>query len=365
MPPEEPVAEVEKKGPASEGKPAAKAEAEMVVPPSPYADMAPTPEKKRKKRKEPEAAVRLRRLTKRFGAKTAVDEVTLSIAMGQVYGLIGPNGAGKTTTFSMMAGYLHPTEGSVEILDSKPSAVDDLRSRVGVLPQDAMLPSTDKVGEFLVHMARLQDYPGDKAEELARSALAEVEGKEWWGQRCGSLSHGMAKRVALAQAFLGEPDVVLLDEPTAGLDPRVAWEMRQLIKAKKGRCTIVISSHNLQELEEICDAAAILDRGRVVASGPMSELTASNEEVRVKVASGTKRGTQPGQVPVSKLEELAMVRSVNFDDETGEILVSFERSKADAETVIGHVLWILLHAQVKISAVGKGRGLEQRVMDLT
>jgi ABC-2 type transport system ATP-binding protein len=361
------AAPAEAKAPPAEAKgpPSGKKEAEVVVPPSPYADDVPTGGKKKKRKKEAEAAVRLRKLTKRFGAKTAVDEVTLSIPMGQVYGLIGPNGAGKTTTFSMMAGYLHPTEGSVEILDFKPSEVDELRSRVGVLPQDAMLPANDRVGEFLVHMARLQDYPGDKADELARQALAEVEGKEWWSQRCGSLSHGMAKRVALAQAFLGEPDVVLLDEPTAGLDPRVAWEMRQLIKAKKGRCTIVISSHNLQELEEICDAAAILDRGRLVASGTMNELTASNEEVRVKVASGTKRGSQPGQVPVSKLEELAMVRSVHFDDEAGEIVVGFERSKADAETVIGHVLWILLHSQVKISGVTKGRGLEQRVMDLT
>jgi ABC-type multidrug transport system ATPase subunit len=334
------------------------------VPPSPYAGDT-TGEKKKKKKKDVETAVHLRKLTKRFGQKTAVDEVTLSIGMGHVYGLIGPNGAGKTTTFSMMAGYLHPTEGSVEILGFKPTAVDELRSRVGVLPQDALLPANDKVGEFLVHMARLQDYPADKAEGLARQALADVEGKEWWGQRCGSLSHGMAKRVALAQAFLGEPDVVLLDEPTAGLDPRVAYEMRQLIKVKKGRCTIIISSHNLQELEEICDAAAILDRGRVVASGAMNELTAANEEVRVKVAAGTKRGSQPGQVPIAKLQELGMVRSVDFDDDARELIVSFERSKADAETVIGHVLWILLHAQVRISGVSKGRGLEQRVMDLT
>jgi ABC-type multidrug transport system ATPase subunit len=312
-----------------------------------------------------ETAVKLRRLTKRFGAKTAVDEVSLTIDLGDVYGLIGPNGAGKTTTFSMMAGYLRPSEGAVEVLGFQPSAVDELRSRIGVLPQDALLPANDKVGEFLVHMARLQDLPRGKAEDAARSALADVEGKDWWNQRCGSLSHGMAKRVALAQAFLGQPEVVLLDEPTAGLDPRVAWEMRQLIKAKKGRCTIVISSHNLQELEEICDAAAILDRGRVVASGTMSELTAANEEVRIKVARGTRRGTQPGQVPVQALRDLGMVKSVEFDDEQLEIVVYFERKQADAETVIGHVLWILLNAQVRISGVTKGRGLEQRVMDLT
>jgi ABC-type multidrug transport system ATPase subunit len=141
--------------------------------------------------------------------------------------------------------------------------------------------------------------------------------------------------------------------------------MRQLIRAKKGQCTIIISSHNLQELEEICDAAAILDRGRVVAQGTMSELTAANEEVRVKVARGTKRGTANGQVPVEKLRELPMVKTVEFDDERREIIVYFERKTADAETVIGHVLWILLHNQVRISGVTKGRGLEQRVMDLT
>jgi len=311
------------------------------------------------------AAVRLRRLTKRFGPKVAVDDASLTIPAGAVYGLIGPNGAGKTTTFSMMSGFLHPSEGSVEVLGHAPTDVDALRSRVGVLPQDAILPAGDRVGELLVYMARLQDIPPNKAIEAARRSLAEVEGQEWWSQRCGSLSHGMAKRVALAQAFLGEPELVFLDEPTAGLDPRVAWEMRQLIGGKKGRCTIVISSHNLQELEEICGAAAILDRGRVIAEGTMAELTAANEEVHVRVARGTRRGSQPGQVNVAQLRELPMVASCEFDDEEGEVVVTFERKNADAETVIGHVLWNLLNSQVRISAVSKGRGLEQRVMDLT
>jgi ABC-type multidrug transport system ATPase subunit len=326
----------------------------------------PTAESSRSPHKrEADAAIRLRRLTKRFGAKTAVDDVTLTVEVGKVFGLIGPNGAGKTTAFSMMSGYLYPTEGSVEVLGRPPTDVDGLRSRIGVLPQDAILPPTERVGDFLVHLARLQDIPASKALELARSALADVDGKDWWSQRCGSLSHGMAKRVALAQAFLGEPEVVLLDEPTAGLDPRVAWEMRQLIVAKKGRSTIVISSHNLQELEEICDGAAILDRGRVIASGTMSALTAANEEVHVRVGSGTKRGSQTGQVNVAQVRELPKVKAAEFDDERLELVIHFERKETDAETVIAHVLWLLLNNQVRISGVTKGRGLEQRVMDLT
>jgi ABC-type multidrug transport system ATPase subunit len=325
----------------------------------------PAEQPAKKPKSEPEAAVRALRLTKRFGRKTAVDDVSLTIDMGSVYGLIGPNGAGKTTTFSMMAGYLRPTAGSVEVLGFAPTAVDDLRSRVGVLPQDALLPPSDEVGELLVHLARLQEVPPGKAIETARRALADVQGADWWRQRCGSLSHGMAKRVALAQAFLGDPDVVLLDEPTAGLDPRVAWEVRQFIKTKRGRSTIVISSHNLQELEEICDAAAILDRGRVVADGRMADLTASNDEVRVRVARGTRRGSVPGAVPVHELRDLPAAKTVAFDEAELEIVVCFDRTQADAETVIGHVLTALLKNQVRISGVTKGRGLEQRVMDLS
>jgi ABC-2 type transport system ATP-binding protein len=313
----------------------------------------------------PTVAVRARRLTKRFGPKTAVDDLSLTIDSGSAYGLIGPNGAGKTTTFSMMAGYLRPTHGTLEVLGFAPTAVDALRARVGVLPQDALLPPNSRVGDFLVYLALLQDVPGRKAVETARRALTDVQGSDWWNLRCGALSHGMAKRVALAQAFLGEPDVVLLDEPTSGLDPRVAWEIRQFIKAKRGHATIVISSHNLQELEELCDAAAILDRGKVVAAGGMSELTAANDEVRVKVAHGTQRGTAAGAVSVHELRELPTVKSVEFDEEGLEIVVLFERKQADAEAVIGEVLSALLRNRVRISGVTKGRGLEQRVMDLT
>ncbi|AKU96621.1 ABC transporter, ATP-binding protein [Labilithrix luteola] len=321
------------------------------------APVATTSEKKKKKKSEVEVAVRLTKVTKRFGAKTAVDEVSLRVRAGSVYGLIGPNGAGKTTTFSMMAGFLKPTSGNVEVLGYSPTQVDELRSRLGVLPQDALLPASDKVGEFLSHMALLQDIPKDRVETTAREVLAEVEGRDWWNVRCGSLSHGMAKRVQLAQALLGDPEVVLLDEPTAGLDPRVAYEVRQLIKSRRGRCTLIVSSHNLQELEEICDGAAILDRGRVVASGSISELTAASEEIRIRLAQGP--------VPIPVVRDLPMVKRVEWDDERRELVVYFDRGSVDAETVIGHVLWALLQNQARISAVSKGRGLEQRVMDLT
>jgi ABC-type multidrug transport system ATPase subunit len=311
------------------------------------------------------AAIRLTGLTKRFGLKVAVDNVSLTVERGSAFGLIGPNGAGKTTTFSVVAGYLRPTSGSVEVLGLPPTAVDSLRGRLGVLPQDAGLPANEPVGEFLVHLARLQGISGQKAVAMAYDALADVAGTPWWRQRCGSLSHGMAKRVGLAQAFLGQPEVVLLDEPTAGLDPRIAFDMRQYIKAKRGKTAIVISSHNLQELEELCDAAAILDRGRIVVAGAMADLTASNEEVRVVVGQGSRRGTEAGTVPMQALRDIPDVRAMDFDDEALVLTVAFDRTRADAETIIGRVLTVLLGNQVRISGVVKGRGLEQRVRDLT
>ena len=335
----------------------------------PAAASASEDAKPKKKKRSAEAAVRLRKVTKKFGSKVAVDDLSLEIRAGRVFGLIGPNGAGKTTTFSMMAGFLHPTEGSVEILGFSPMQVDELKARVGVLPQDAILPPSDKVGEFLTHMARLQGLPSDKAPQVARAVLDEVEGREWWNVRCSSLSHGMAKRVQLAQALLGEPEVVLLDEPTGGLDPRSAYEVRQLIKSRRGRCTLIVSSHNLQELEEICDAAAILDRGKLVASGSIAQLTAASEEVHIKIApmpraeGGHKAAAQA--VPMDAVREIPIVKRTEYDDERHELIVYFDRQQTDAESVIGAVLWVLLNARVRISGVTKGRGLEQRVMDLT
>jgi ABC-2 type transport system ATP-binding protein len=342
-----------------------------------------------KKRKRPKAetgevAIRLTKVSKSFGPKLAVDDLTMQIEAGSVYGLIGPNGAGKTTTFSMLAGYLKPSSGTLEVLGFEPDQVNQLRSRLGVLPQDALLPAADQVGEFLTDMARLQGIPARKAAGLARDALAEVDGRTWWNVKCGALSHGMAKRVQLAQALLGDPDVVLLDEPTAGLDPRIAYEVRQLIKSRKGRCTLVVSSHNLQELEEVCDGAAILDRGRLVGIGSMAELTAATQEVRFKVpVIVTKLGQPPppgvpptatpfrgdatsAATPLALVQALPMVKLAEYDDERGELIVHFDsRGQVDAEQVIEAVLWVLLQQRVRISGVTKGRGLEQRVMEMT
>ncbi len=197
------------------------APAEAKAPPAEPAPSAPSARAKPRVAKGGPPALDLKNVVKRFGATTAVNDVTFEVPDGSVFGLIGPNGAGKTTTFSMLAGYLAPTSGEIFVLDHSPDAVDELKGKIGVLPQDALLPATEKVGDFLVYLGRLQGMAAAEAKKAAEGVLAEVEGVEWWNTKCGALSHGMAKRVGLAQALLGDPRVVLLDEPTAGLDPRV------------------------------------------------------------------------------------------------------------------------------------------------
>ncbi len=330
-------------------------------------DVAPSP----KKRNDGETAVHVRGVRKQFGSKVAVDRATMHMRSRRIHGLIGPNGAGKTTTFSMMAGYLKPDEGSVDVLGFDPRNVDALRGRLGVLPQDAQLPASDPVGEFLTHLAKLQGLESGAVEEIAKKALVEVGGADWWSTRCGALSHGMAKRVALAQAMMGSPEVVLLDEPTAGLDPRNAYEVRQLVKTRRGKTTVIISSHNLQELEEICDFAVVLDRGVVVASGKMSELTAASSEVRITLKmsrrdhGGNTFRIPESDLPLPALREIAGVTAVIFEGERNELVLNFDKKLVEAEVVIGFALSVLLQRQMLISGVGKGRGLEARVMDLT
>ncbi len=320
---------------------------------------APKPGKKkgRLKLSDKPAAIDMKNVVKRFGPTIAVNDVTLDVPDGSVFGLIGPNGAGKTTTFSMLAGYLAPTSGEIYVLDRLPTAVDELRGQVGVLPQDALLPAGDKVGPFLLYLAQLQGMNAADAKVAAESVLLEVEGQGWWNTRCGALSHGMAKRVGLAQALLGNPRVILLDEPTAGLDPRIAYGVRQIVKSRKGRSTLVISSHNLQELEEICDHAAVLDRGVVVAHGTMAELTASSSEIRVELGAGP--------VPLEPVRTIQGVTAAGFDKPSREINITFDRSVADAEEMIRRVTYVLYQHQARISGISKGRGLEQRVMELT
>ena len=300
-----------------------------------------------------ENAIELHEVTKRFGPKVAVNRVSFTVQEGQCYGLIGPNGAGKTTTFSMMCGYLFPNEGEIRILGADPGVPGTLKRKVGVLPQDAVLPPAWPVGTLLAYWARLSGLPDPTRE--AKQALEKVGLPETWSLPAGALSHGMAKRVSMAQALMGAPPVVFLDEPTAGLDPKIAAAVRQLIREMKGKQTVVVSSHNLQELEELCDATAVLDRGNLITAATMVEMTSSAAEFRVQVARGN--------VPLPEVRALPGCKGATLDP-SGVLTVKFDKT-VSPEEMITRTVGLLIQREVFILAVSRGHKLEDRVLQLT
>jgi ABC-type multidrug transport system ATPase subunit len=300
-------------------------------------------------------AIELRGLSKHFGPKKAVNEVTLEIQEGHCYGLIGPNGAGKTTTFSMMCGYLFPTAGTVRILGHDPAEPGVLKGKVGVLPQDAILPPNWPVGSLLTYYGRLSNLP--EPEKEARAALDRVALPETWGVPAGALSHGMAKRVSMAQALMGAPPVVFLDEPTAGLDPKIAAAVRQIIRELKGKSTVVVSSHNLQELEELCDATAILDKGVLVAAGSVADITGQTAEFRVQLAKGAP--------PLEEIRMIAGVKTATLEANGLVLAVHFDIAKTTPEEAITATVGLLAQRGVLLLAVSRGKRLEERVLQLT
>ncbi|MBZ5713582.1 ABC transporter ATP-binding protein [Nannocystis pusilla] len=294
---------------------------------------------------------------KRFGAVHALRGVDLRVPRGSVFALIGPNGAGKTTLFSVVCGFLRADQGQVSVLDGTPE-VERFKGRLSALPQDAVLGRELTVREHLTFLGRLQGMSQETAKREAERVLAIVDLGELAGRRAGTLSHGQIKRVGVAQAFLGDPELILLDEPTAGLDPRHAHDLREALRGHRGRRTIVVSSHNLQELEAICDEAAFIDKGQTLESGAVSALTAQDAEIFVVLAAGP----EPIDVVRARLGDAR----VEWEPQPRVLRVSFQPGPdRAAEDVIADVLRELLAQGARVSGVGKGRSLEQRYLEAT
>ena len=205
-----------------------------------------------------------RNLSKRYGSTLALEGVDLNLEAGAPIALIGPNGAGKTTLFSLLCGYLRASSGELKILGHAPGRAA-LHGRLAALPQDAQLDPRFSVGHQLQLFARLQGLSKAAARKEVMQVLEQVGLAASYGQKPEALSHGMRKRVMLAQALMGSPELILLDEPTAGLDPPNVKQMRSLISEAATQATFIISSHNLDELEKVCQTVVHLEQGRLKA----------------------------------------------------------------------------------------------------
>ena len=294
-------------------------------------------------------ALRFDGVGKRFGRFRALDALSFSVPRGVVCGLVGPNGAGKTTTFSIASGFLEPDAGAVQILEFDAFDPWTLKGRVGVLPQDAELPERHTPMELLTHLARLQGLTLGEARDDAEARLVEVSLADRRFDRIGALSHGMRRRVAVATALLGDPELVLLDEPTAGLDPVQARGLRDVIAAGRGRRTLVVSSHNLLELELICDWIVMVDRGRCLRQGSVEEVTERALRLRFEVAR---------EPDLDALREALPEGCVPSWNEAALDVVGPPGGDVDAASLA--VMQALVAQQIGIRGMRRGQSLEER-----
>jgi len=212
-------------------------------------------------------------LTKVYGSQTAVDEISFEMSTGEVLGFLGPNGAGKSTTMRMLTCYLEPTAGTATLdgydIHDHPREV---RRRIGYLPEDTPLYTDMPLVDYLRLSAELQSVPAAEADDRIQEMMDVCGLGPERHKRIGELSKGFQQRVGLAQALLHDPPVLILDEPTTGLDPNQIAEIRELIKEIGKEKTVMLSSHILKEVEMTCDRILIIDQGRIVADGPTEEL---------------------------------------------------------------------------------------------
>ncbi len=253
------------------------------------------------------AALRTRGLIKRYGPVVAVAGVDLEIARGEIFGLVGPNGAGKSTTIRMLATVLEPTGGEAQVcglsVTQQPNAV---RRVIGYMPDTFGVYDDMRVWEYLDFFARCYGIPPARRRRIVADLLDLVD---LAGKREGyvhALSRGMQQRLCLAHALVHDPQVLLLDEPASGLDPRARAELRELLRELRSMGkTIVISSHILPELQELCTGVAIIDRGRVLASGPIQSIQARFRRgtvVRARVLGGADAIAAASQYLVAQAE---------------------------------------------------------------
>ena len=226
-------------------------------------------------------AVQIEALNKRYtrSGPLVIQDFHCHVPYGSICGIIGPNGAGKTTLYSLISGFLRPDSGSINILGQGSFDPWKLRGKMGVLPQDAEIDGRYTCSDFLQYMAVLQGMSSQQAKRATHNALAAVNLLERAQDKVFNLSHGMRRRVATASALLGNPQLVLLDEPMAGLDPVQASSLRDVLLQFRGKGTLMVSSHNLSELERICDWLIIIEKGKLIQQGTVKEIMRGDTHV--------------------------------------------------------------------------------------
>ena len=305
-------------------------------------------------------------LTKDYGTVVAVQDLSFAVGKGEIVGFLGPNGAGKSTTLRILAGFLGATSGRVRIagydIAASPLAA---RRALGYMPENAPLYPEMRVSEYLLFRARLKGVPGAKQKAAIHRAMERAGVAHMAGTVIGHLSKGYRQRVALADALVSDPELLILDEPTAGLDPNQIREVRALIKDLGGDRTVLLSTHILSEVEATCQRALVIDRGRLVAEGTLEELRR-----RQKSSSLSARVRDPHRLADAAIAAIPGLNLHSFsadDTSDGRRTLHLTLSQElDAEATVETLVRTLTEAGVGIHAlIPEQATLEQVFSELT
>lgn len=302
-------------------------------------------------------------LVKRYGEHTAVDHLSFQIEKGKIYGFLGPNGAGKSTTMNMITGYIASTEGKVvidghDILEEP----EEAKKCIGYLPEQPPLYFDMTVLEYMKFAADLKKIPRKERESMIEEVMDMVKITDMKNRLIKNLSKGYRQRVGLAQAILGYPEVIILDEPTVGLDPKQIIEIRSLIKDLKKKHTVILSSHILSEVSAVCDYVLIISHGRLVASDTPDNLSrlAEGSNTLNMLVKGDKELIENGLKSIEKVKETEL----GFNEEEGvwNVSVSTEEQEDIREEVF--LKMAELHCPI-LEMKSKKVSLEEIFLELT
>lgn len=252
--------------------------------------------------------IEVRNLSKNYGDRPAITQLNFTIRKGEVVGFLGPNGAGKSTTMKILTGYMAPSSGEVKIagFDVFEDPLE-VKRRIGYLPETPPVYHDMFVGDYLRFAAKLKGVPTARLNSLVDSALEKTNLEEVRSRLIGNLSKGFKQRVGLAQALVSDPEILIMDEPTVGLDPVQVAEMRQLIRELRGQHTVILSTHILPEVQASCEKVIIINRGRIVAEDTLDALS---KRMSGGGASVTVRVRRNQEAVANGLKALSGVRAV-------------------------------------------------------
>ena len=271
--------------------------------------------------------IQIEGLTKFYGPQKAVDSISFSVKTGEILGFLGPNGAGKTTTMKMITQYLSLDEGDIR-LGGQSVKDQNLKRFIGYLPEHNPLYHEMPVYDYLAYCAALQDVPKDKINERVRQMIKVCGLNIEKHKNIGELSKGFRQRVGLAQAMIHDPEILILDEPTTGLDPNQIVEIRDLIRHLGKEKTVILSTHILPEVEATCDRILIINRGKIVADGTANTL---RSQAQGNYITRTRIKGAPVDTAFQALQGLSMVRTVNLEDKSqGRFLIESAQDANEA-----------------------------------